>query len=287
MVNVNPKQLEVMAKSAVGHPIERLTGSFTAPPEDLRLFLAAMPKSGSTYLSRLIGAYFGAPVLPYGYAGGRSTQHIYPPAAVVFAGTSSTAYLHASATEDNVNIIEALRFRPIVLVRNILDGIVSYRDHIAKTKGGHDFLNLKSIDVAGFLAAGDGAQIDLLIDLALPWFVNFYASWYRYTEQARAKPLWLSYETAFADQAAMLETLAGNLGRDFDPAAAGRVIAEVSGNKEKLRFNKGATGRGAALLSERQLARIQAVLAHFPQVDFEAHGFLPKAPEAPLAAQAG
>ena len=44
--------------------------------------------------------------------------------------------------------------------------------------------------------------------------------------------------------------------------------------RDKLRFNKGVSGRGQEFFSERQLEDLKALTATYSQMDFEARGLL-------------
>src|SRR5215471_12274132 len=106
----------------------------------------------------------------------------------------------------------------------------------------------------------------MIIDLALPWFVNFYVSWYRLCEQGAVDALWVTYEELFADKEKTLRQVLAFLGIDaahIDPAILARKYSK---------FRDGRVGQGAATLSAAQRERLRERFSYYPGVDFAKYG---------------
>jgi len=157
--------------------------------------IACMPKSGSTFLSELVAS------LP-----GFRREHLVPSynrreqelseeeIARAFVGTHHIrrAYMdgvvtapclprgfvaqhHVRHNDETQLLIDTYGLVPIVLVRNLFDVVVSLRDHLVKSSVytpaafvDEDFENLP-----------EERQHDFLIDLAMPWYIHFYVSWWK------------------------------------------------------------------------------------------------------------
>ena len=243
-------------------------------PEPRKILLAALPKSGSTYLARLLSNFFDLPIRPYNYNGGLCNGGIYPPSAVLLADTSGLAYVCTTADEDTEHLISAFGLTPILLVRNLLDVVVSYRDHVERYRSGVNYMNFGAIQVDDFLRRSHREQHDIIIDLCVPWMMNFYASWYRYTQTTKPAPLWLSYDGVMPDQPNALRETSHFLGVEFDAGRAMSTILTVELEQNLTRFNRGVAGRGKATLNEDQVERVTRMAAYFNDVDFARYGFL-------------
>jgi hypothetical protein len=109
----------------------------------------------------------------------------------------------------------------------------------------------------------------MIIDLAVPWFVNFYVSWYRLCEQGAVDALWITYEQMMADKEATLRQVLRFL-RFRDP---GPIHPEILTRKYGT-FRDGRVGQSDATLSEAQRTRIRALFAYYPSVDFARYGIM-------------
>ena len=113
--------------------------------------------------------------------------------------------MHMKGTYHNALLMNRFKIRQIILVRNIYDIVASLFDDLRKKeeisgyhigKIGYSFLWLDSATKN----MNDEDLIDMIIDLAIPWYVNFYVSWYRLTEQNIVNPIWVNYEDMMNDK---------------------------------------------------------------------------------------
>ena len=115
----------------------------------------------------------------------------------------------------------------------------------------------------------DEALQNLLVDHLLPWYVSFYLSWLEDEDVLR-----ITYEdvrTAPVDTVERIMAFAGrNISRDqLELVVSNRQALQKQGRDQKVgsRFNKGVSGRGRDISSYAK-QRIQALLNHYPDVDF-------------------
>ncbi len=227
------------------------------------ILLACMPKSGSTYLTTLISLAAGYPPYSFVYAYDRNEQDLYLPALLhdLAALAPTVTHQHVRATGPNLELIQAFRLRTIVLVRNLFDAAVSLHDHFLQ----EDVKAPCAYIPADFARRSLKQRLDLIVDLAIPWYLGFYASWFE-VRQKRAWPAhWVSYGDLLAKPE---ETLAGILA--FCEATPARPLAEVfrESRARNTRFNQGVEGRGEQMLDDGQKDRIRRLAAHYPTVDF-------------------
>ena len=96
--------------------------------------------------------------------------------------------------------MQAFGIRPVVLVRNIFDSVMSLLDFY-NIQGAYQSTYFR----ADFPSLDEETQIDLLIDNVIPWYFQFVASWSLVEKQGRLQVLWLSYEELTGDKPAAIQ----------------------------------------------------------------------------------
>ena len=170
------------------------------------------------------------------------------------------------------NTLRVFGIRPIILVRRIEDIVVSLqhdlkrkadRPTIGTGQEGYSFV-WQDQCTSGL---SDERLIDMIIDLAVPWFVNFYVSWYRLCEQRAIDALWVTYEQLFAEKERTLRQVLEFLGFAGIP----EIDSETLSRKYPT-FRDGSIGQGAAVLTAEQGSRIRDRVSYCPEVDFGKYG---------------
>src|SRR5436190_11249879 len=165
-------------------------------PEQLgrHLFIACVPKSASTFLKNLLVNLTGYRDLFTVYAAGQSEHEIYLPTLRESAHLDTVTQQHCRAADANVHLMQAFGIRPVVLVRNIFDSVMSLLD----------FYNHGAFQTSYFRAEwpalDEPTKIDLLIENVIPWYLQFVASWDLAEKQKRHEINWLSYEDLVTDK---------------------------------------------------------------------------------------
>ncbi|HTX48590.1 MAG TPA: DUF1232 domain-containing protein, partial [Caulobacteraceae bacterium] len=126
---------------------------------------------------------------------------------------------------------------PVVLVRSLLDAIVSLRDHLRNEGPGSPIFYVNRQH-----ASLDDARLELLIArLALPWYLGFYMSW-RQSPDA----LMINYEDLAAHPREVIGKVLAFSGAGARPEDIEAAIARVQGAGGG-RMNVGVAGRGRGL----------------------------------------
>ena len=232
----------------------------TAKPSVL---VAAMPKSGSTFVSTVFSLVSGYRKAHYVYGWERNAQDLYLPRLVQCMGIPVVVQQHTVATGPNIELIRVFNLRTVVLVRDIFDVVASILDHSTS----EDFRGPAGFLTEDYLHFDDETKLDMIIDSILPWYFGFFVSW----KEAEANGLpvyWLRYGEAIAgdvrplcDALRFCEVTAG--AEDVQDA-----IVAAKAEPQKIRFNKGINGRGRPLLNEHQRQRIESLARYYPSVDF-------------------
>jgi tetratricopeptide (TPR) repeat protein len=229
------------------------------------VFIACMPKSGSTFLKTALCALTTWPeaVLTYAYL--QNEQELYLPYLRKVARENTVTQQHCRATEPNLQMMRAFQIRPIVLVRNLFDVVVSYTDFIDGGAKTHTF----------FAKRWDGQprerRIDLMIDHFMPWYLAFFASWSDVQAEGLLDCHFLRYEDMNTDKLGTLVRLADFCDLGKTTADCEAALELVESHKNVTRFNKGEAGRGDEL-SARQKDRIRELASYYADIDFSPVG---------------
>jgi hypothetical protein len=158
--------------------------------------------------------------------------------------------------------MQGFGIRPVVLVRNIFDSVMSLLD----------FYNKGAFQTSYFRAdwpmLDEETKIDLIIENVIPWYFQFVASWDLAEKQKRLEMYWLTYEELVADKPSSVLKVLQFYGLGAPRRGVEQRIRELESEGRNNRFNKGVTGRGRSGLSERQKEQIRRVTRYYPSTDF-------------------
>lgn len=226
------------------------------------IFIACVPKSASTFLKNLLLNLTGYRDLFSVYAAGQNEHEIYLPTLRESAQFNTVTQQHCRASDANVHLMQAFGIRPVVLVRNIFDSVMSLLD----------FYNKGAFQTSYFRAdwpkLDEETKIDLLIENVIPWYLQFVASWDLVEKQKRLEICWLTYEQLIADKPSSVLNVLEFYGLGAPRRGVEQRIREIESEGRKIRFNKGITGRGRSALSDAQKEKISRLTRFYPSTDF-------------------
>lgn len=224
------------------------------------ILLACMPKSGSTFLSDAIGRLPGLRKASLVTHYGRTEQEINFSVALRKSKYNFIAQQHVRFNAKTADAIEAFQLTPVVLVRNIFDCVVSLRDHWRR----ESILTPTAYVLKDHLSMDDGELDRMIIQMVVPWYVNFFVSWTQ-CEDA----LWLRYEDVVLDPG---EAVASILERAGHPVDRDTILESLQqSDPAKERKNVGRPGRGTSL-PEAQKQIIREYRNFYPDIDFSRIG---------------
>ncbi len=196
------------------------------------------------------------------YAAGQSEHEIYLPTLRELAHLDTVTQQHCRASDANVHLMQAFGIRPVVLVRNIFDSVMSLLDFYNKGAFQTSYFR------ADWPALDEEMKIDLLIENVIPWYFQFVASWDLAEKQKRLEVHWLSYEDLVADKASSVLKVLEFYGLGASRRGVEQRIREIESGERKIRFNKGVTGRGRSGLNNQQKEQIRRLTRFYPSTDF-------------------
>jgi hypothetical protein len=221
------------------------------------ILIACMPKSASTFLYHSIARLPGFTRGELTILAGRREQELSVCKCAHLHHLNYVAQNHVRYSEATQIIMTTFDIFPVILTRNIFDCVVSLRDH---------FCN-ESLEAAiayiprEFLNLSVEKQYDAVINLAVPWYANFFACWAEYEGPA----LRVSFDEIAKDPVAVISQIVETIGLEYSLATIERACENVSGSIS--RFNVGKSGRGRALLSPAQVARVREIFSIYSHLD--------------------
>jgi hypothetical protein len=233
------------------------------------IVVAAAPRTGSTFLSIVLQEVTKLQRfrLCSGYA---TNEHdLYLPALCIVNDSGCISQMHMKGSFHNASLINRFKIRQIILVRNIYDIVASLFDDLRKKEetpgyhtgeNGYSFLWLDSATKN----MNDEDLIDMIIDLAIPWYVNFYVSWHRLAEQNIVNPIWVNYEDMMNDKNNTIISILNFIDFPFNGEINSTIL-----NRKYNTYNKGGSGRGNILLSDERKKRIMDKFSYYKDVNFD------------------
>jgi hypothetical protein len=192
-------------------------------------------------------------------------QDIYLPRVIDAIGKNIVMHQHTKATERNIAILSGLSVRPVIHLRNIYDCIVSLRDFFDSLECPRMFFahiesNYKSLD--------EKQKLNMLVDFAAPWYINFYVSWCEAERRGDVEMLWTTYEELIENTNQLVERILKWYRLERYIPHIESAIRVVGEKRSRNRYNKGVKGRGEHMLSDSQKERIRNMTTYYPKVDF-------------------
>ncbi|MFC7356855.1 sulfotransferase domain-containing protein [Jejudonia soesokkakensis] len=227
------------------------------------LYISAFPKSGSSFISLVLSHLLDTNFVDLIYSHYRE-QDLYEPKLQEYSDRNTISKHHTLATTPNIDLFLKYNIAPIILLRNLPDIVVSLREHISKTMRWPHFYvpdNFNKISIE--------EQHDLLIDIALPWYLFFYTSWTKVKDQKLMPVKFIQYEQFHQNQLNTFKEILDFWNLECSESKiteSMEVIYNLSSDKNRI--NKGEMSRGSKILSKSQLERIVLLTKHYPDFNF-------------------
>lgn len=229
--------------------------------------MIAAPKSGSTWLSRILENLLGwqqVLLIPSHY---RREQEIDIRKLVIESAHENifSPGQHCRASEPTFKILRKARIKIFMQYRNIYDTVISVYDHF----DANPVVPYAYMDVDNWSKLDAEEKTNFVIDMVIPWFFNFYAGWLQSNLVKNNQIFLSSYESLQQDPCEHVKKLTEWFGENFTDTEIAEAIEKTS--KGKTRKNKGIIGRGRAL-KPYQKERIGRMAAYYPDIDFSLIG---------------
>ena len=230
------------------------------------VFVACMPRTASTFLTEALCELTGFKRVELTDAYAENEQELDVPRLLDAYSYGSVTQQHVIANARTVKLMGDFGIRPVVLVRDIFDVVVSIRDFLL-TEGCAKWPTFFTTDER-FRRLDEAGQYDQIVELGLPWYIDFFVSWSDVASRGAVETLPLTYDATVADWPGALGRIAEFYGLDVSPAAIEAALARTSARADSLRLNHARPGRGRTVLAAETIERIKGFTRFYPDVDF-------------------
>lgn len=240
--------------------IERLRCGHFNPNNRHHLLVACMPKSGSTFLTSILNSL---PDFQQGILvpdSGRREQELDRIELLRHDNYNYAAQHHVRYSGVTQTLIEQFDIKPIVIVRNIYDAMVSIRDH---------FRNESTIKPMGYafpyMKEWPNEQLEeFIVDTFTPWYLNFYLSWLECEDYVM-----VTYDELTVSPYKVISRIEQTFSLGLSPEQIAEAV--VSGSGKFTRFNVGRKGRGEEL-NDYCRTHINRMAGYYREIDFSPLG---------------
>lgn len=223
-------------------------------PKKPHIVIACMPKSGSTFLANTLASYSGLKRKKLLPTYGTREQELCELRLCMNNGTPYVAQVHLRSSEWTREMIRRYDLSTVVLVRDLLDCVASIRDHIRQEKNFGSVIALPE----GFETMNDEELENLVVQMAMPWYISFYAGW-----KKTPGVLFMDYADTTTDPQAAIGKILDFAGIEKSPEKIEKALQDVQGKRTRL--NKGVAGRGRDVSASAR-HKLRDMMQHYPEI---------------------
>lgn len=260
--------IEIMAYAAIGDglPPQESVDKLLKYKKKKIILVTGAPRSGATWLANTLGKVTNTPPFRLCSAYGTNEHDLYLPS-LCLGNVGCFSLIHMKGTYHNNELLKLFGIKPIILVRNIYDIIINLANNMKEKQKdinsrngflGFSFfwsdVNIEKLNDINFL--------NWIIDFAVPWYVNFYVSWYRLNPDA----IWIKCEEFVKDPYITVKNILTFL----------EILPETPLTKDILDIGY-PTADGEPIFKELTLAqriRIAMYFEYYSDVDFKKYGMM-------------
>ena len=221
-----------------------------APGGERHVLVAAMPKSGSSLLIRLVAELPGFQRIAVVRGHDRRENELALDPLVRAHDRDWVAQAHVRHSTATARMMRTFSLRTVVQTRDLADVMVSVHDHL---------LNIAAVNPIAYVPGDFGEwprerRLEFVVDTFAPWYLHFFLSWQDAEDVVR-----VGYAELLRDPAAVLARVApfaerrGDRGRVL--AGAGRRHPDEEPGRRGARAGAAGGGAGAARAADRLLRR--------------------------------
>lgn len=202
-----------------------------------RILVACMPKSGSTFLSGVIGSLPGFRNVRLVPEWGAREQELCEIQLARRYGRHYVAQNHVRYSGWTAHCLKIYGITPVVLIRDLFDVVPSLRDHWRR----ENYANPLTYEIP---PDRDDASLERLAALCMSWYMNFYMSW------RTAGHMIVRYEDMIARPQETVATILRAAGARVSSEAISQALETTKAQGRGVRLNVGVAGRGQTLPAE-------------------------------------
>lgn len=216
------------------------------------IFIAAMPKSAGTYISKMICKNLNYNYIHVGDRPGACEFDLYLPNLIdnFITKKNNLVHQHTPATKGNIEYFNQYNIKPVVIFRDIIEVTYSMHRHILKYQNTWPFFAYPK----DFINWESKKQLDFIIDFIVPWIIYFQQTWLNAINNNKINALLINYED-------FVKFPEGTLNNILEWTNHEKIDEWVSIEKQSSRFESNRSK--VKLLTQDQKNKIQNILNYY------------------------
>jgi hypothetical protein len=231
------------------------TSKFSA--NKVHILIACLPKSGSTFIASTIKNITEFNFIQFQPVRGTNDHNIDPSIFYSSLKVNTVTQLHLKPNALNKKLIKENNIKVVYLYRSILDSLRSFHNHILN-ENDQWFMFTASKDFKNWNIE---RQFDFIIDLILPWYINFITSWENEITYGSLEILPIDYDDFKKDNHQIINKILKFYGLDYDQAKVDLGLENSYQMKRKLRFNE---KKDIYSFNEEQVKKVKKMISYYP-----------------------
>jgi hypothetical protein len=228
------------------------------------IFIACLPKSGSTFLAKVITELTGFEFVQFQPIRGTNEHNIDK--GVLFSNLhkNTVTQLHTKPSLSNKKLLKSNNIKVVFLYRGILNSLRSLHHHILH-ENEQWFMFTWTQD---FHFWDEEKQFDFIIDLILPWYINFLTSWHNEIKTGDLEILSLDYDDFKSDNTSTVNQIVEFYNLNNTENEINLALNKAYEKKDQLRFND-SKDKKHYNFSKVQIKKIEKLVNYYPQLSIK------------------
>lgn len=223
----------------------------------INILLACFPKSGSTFASRVVSQHPDFERVHLVPSHGCREQELDIRLLHKHRKINYISQIHVKPSQETTLLIDKYSLMPIILTRNLYDVIPSFADHFTNINTANPFAVMTDY----LLDLPDEQIYEVIADLIIPWYINFYVSWKKYP----GRKLFVQYESLVKDPSNVFRKIFTHVGIQATDSQIEQYVEKTMG--QKIKFNRGVSGRGVHI-GDAAKNHVNKLCGYYPDIDF-------------------
>ena len=235
-----------------------------ATGDEHHIFIACLPKSGSTFIADVLVGITGYKFIQFQPIRGTNDHNIDPGVFYENLNKDTITQLHCKPNDSNKLYLKKHKIKVVFLKRDIRSSLKSFYNHILNE---NDQWFMFSVPKE-FKNWKIEKQFDFLIDLVVPWYVNFLTSWANEVFKKDIEIFEIEYDDFKNDNFKVIKDILTfyNITESYDKIQSG--IDKSYRKKETLRFNS-SDNKVKYEYTSNQVKKIQSLVSYYPELQIK------------------
>lgn len=231
-----------------------------ASGKEKHILIACLPKSGSTFIANTICNITGYNFVQFQPTRATNDHNIDPTVLFYNLSFNTVSQLHLKPNVLNKRLILDNGIKVIYLYRGILESLKSFNNHIINENDQWFMFT----PVKEYINWSKKKQFDFLIDMVLPWYINFITSWKNELNSNDIDIMEVDYDDFKSNNFYTIKNILKFYDLNYSDEIINHGLDLSYKNKNQLRFNEGRK-IDEYDFTDRQINKIENILDYYSE----------------------